>query len=173
MGKSKKVVAVLVDLKAVFDSVDRGILGRRLREERVSYKLRKRIREIYEETKNVIRVGERCGKRFWTCKGVRQGCSLSQMLFNVLVANMEKELEKEGVGGIKIGREKLRMLEYADDIIILAEEEEVLEGNNKLECGAVKYIILLCACVAQFSYNQVDFRLLLRLLDLRRRLYLC
>lgn len=52
----KKVVAILVDLRATFDSVDREISGRRLEEVGVGEKLRERIVEIYRETRNVVKL---------------------------------------------------------------------------------------------------------------------
>lgn len=35
-------------------------------------------------------------RRFATRKGVRQGCVISPVLFNIYVANLDKELEKRG-----------------------------------------------------------------------------
>lgn len=64
-------VFFLVDLKAVFDTVDRGNLKKRLEEERVNRRLRRRILKIYEKTKSVVRIKGRYGKRFWTIKGMR------------------------------------------------------------------------------------------------------
>lgn len=55
VGRGKKVVAAMIDLRAAFDSMDRRIMGRRLEEEEgVSRNLRERILEIYEETKIVV-----------------------------------------------------------------------------------------------------------------------
>lgn len=124
LEKGKKVVAALVDLKAAINSVDREVLARRLREEKVSRRLRERIMEIYKETRSVVKVGGKWGKIFWTTKGVRQGCSLSPMLFNVLIADIERELGRDGIGGITVGGKKLRVLGYADDLVILAKGEE-------------------------------------------------
>lgn len=61
-------MATFIDLKAVFDSVDRRVLGRSLEGRGMSVKLRERIIEIYEETRSVVRVGDRVGKKFWTEK---------------------------------------------------------------------------------------------------------
>lgn len=54
--------------------------------------------------------------------------------------DMEKELGEETVGGIKLDGERVRLLEYADDIvyILLAEEEEGMRWllkklGNKIE----------------------------------------
>lgn len=66
IGKDRKVVAALIDLRAAFDSVDRRIMRRRLEECEVSKNLRERIMETYEETKCVVKVNGNCGKSFWT-----------------------------------------------------------------------------------------------------------
>lgn len=61
----------MVDLKAVFDTVDRENLKKRLEEERVNRRLRRRILKIYKKTKSVVRIKGRYGERFWTIKGMR------------------------------------------------------------------------------------------------------
>jgi len=99
LARGNRIVATFVDLRTAFDSVDRWVLGRSLEERGVSARLRRRIMEIYEDTRSVVRIGGRVGKRFWTGKGVRQGCPLSPLLFNLLVVDIEKELGKDGVGG--------------------------------------------------------------------------
>lgn len=84
-------MATFIDLKAVFDSVDRRVLGRSLEGRGMSVKLRERIIEIYEETRSVVRVGElgrSSGQR-----RVRQECPPSPLLFNLLIADMEEGLE--------------------------------------------------------------------------------
>lgn len=58
-----------------------------------------------EETKSVVRVGGRMGKKFWTEKRVKQECPLSAILFNLLIANIEKGLGKNKVGGVKLREE--------------------------------------------------------------------
>lgn len=117
-------MATFIDLKAMFDSVDRRVLGRSLGGRGVSVKLRVRIIKIYEETRNVVRVGDRVGKKFWTEKGVRQGYPLSPLLFNLLIVDMEEGLGRDEVGRVKLERRKLKVLGYADDLVILTEEEE-------------------------------------------------
>jgi len=55
LARERNVVATFVDLKTAFDSVDREILKKSLEERGVSEGLR-RIREVYEETRNVVKV---------------------------------------------------------------------------------------------------------------------
>lgn len=84
--------------------------------------------EIYEETANVVKIGEKYTEEFWTEMGVRQGCPLSPTLFNAYVADSEEEMRKGQVGGIVIGNRKIWTLIYADDIVLIADREEELKN---------------------------------------------
>lgn len=56
-------------------------------------------------------------------RGVRQGCTLSPCLFTLLLADMDDELKRGGWGGVRLGGGKVYTLAYADDIVLLAEDE--------------------------------------------------
>ena len=119
----KRMVAFFVDLKAAFDMVERENLEEAMRERGVNGWLRERIMEAYGETKCCVRVGERVSEGFWTERGVRQGCPLSPLAFNVSMADMEERLREEGWGGVKVGGEKVYELAYSDDIVLMVEDE--------------------------------------------------
>lgn len=57
--------------------------------------MRERLQEVYKETINKVRVGGKVEKRFWTAKGVRQGCSLRTKLFALLIADLDDRLERK------------------------------------------------------------------------------
>ncbi|CAK9832677.1 Retrovirus-related Pol polyprotein from type-1 retrotransposable element R2 (Fragment) [Anthophora retusa] len=126
--KRGKMLVLFVDLKAAFDSVDREILIGSMRRVGVREGLVRRCMEILRETRGKVRVGKKEGSSFWTVKGVRQGCPLSPILFTLLLADMEEELKKGGWGGVKVGGEKVYTLAYADDIAVLAKDEEGMKG---------------------------------------------
>lgn len=63
IARGNKIVATFVDLRAAFDSMDRGVLRRSLEEREVSLRLRERIMKIYEETRSVVGVGRSFGRR--------------------------------------------------------------------------------------------------------------
>ncbi|XP_043280376.1 uncharacterized protein [Venturia canescens] len=67
--KKGKVIAMFVDLKAAFDSVDRKVLVETMEKRGVREGIRERVREIYEETRNKVRVGGVVGEEFWTVRG--------------------------------------------------------------------------------------------------------
>lgn len=58
---------------------------------------------------------------------MRQGCSLSPLLFMILLANLEEDIRKSCWGGIKVGDEKIYTLLYANDVVLLAENEEEMK----------------------------------------------
>lgn len=65
-GKGGKLVALFIDLKAVFESADRGTLIRTMRERGIRKRLIRRMEEILRETKNRIKIREEVGREFWT-----------------------------------------------------------------------------------------------------------
>lgn len=114
---------MFVDLKAAFDSVDRGLLYSAMREKGIREKLIERVKEVYRETKSRVKVGAELGN-FWTARGVRQGCLMSPILFNIVIADLKMEMGKVKWGGVRVGERKIYTLAYADDIVLLAEEED-------------------------------------------------
>lgn len=120
-----------MDLKAAFDKVDRKELWKAMEEKKIRTGLVKRIREIYASTKNAVRVRGKVSGCFWTEKGVRQGCPLSPSLFSILIADAEEELKKGRIGGVQIGKERVWSLAYADDLVLLAKNEEGMKEMMK------------------------------------------
>ena len=69
-------------------------------------------------------------------RGVRQGCCLLPILFNLYSECLTKEA-LQGCGDFKIGRQIINTLTYADDLVLLAKEGKVLQDmfNKLIEIG--------------------------------------
>lgn len=46
------------------------------------------------------------------------------MLLNIMIADLERKLEKWVVDGVRVGGERIWVLGYADDLVLLAKNEE-------------------------------------------------
>lgn len=75
--------------------------------EGIEKELIEKIKEISKEASNVVRGVDGVSKEFRTRKGLRQGCELSLILFNLYIAGLEKELEDNVIGRVKIGGKRI------------------------------------------------------------------
>lgn len=130
--KNGKLFAFFADLKAAFDKVNRQKLWQRIRTYGISENLIKVLENIYKETTCRIKVGEKCTRKFWIGKGLRQRCPLSPLLFLILIADVEDFLRKRG-NGVYIGRSRIYTLAYADDLAVMATEENDFRRMLKRE----------------------------------------
>lgn len=65
---------------------------------------------------------------------MRQGCPLSPLLFNILMADIEEQMERVKWEGMKLGEGRVYTLAYADDMLLLTEnEEEMRSMTGRLE----------------------------------------
>lgn len=86
-----------------------------------------RIKVIYKETKVTIKTKKGNTKEFETRKGVRQNCVLSPLLFNLYTADLDKYFSKRGIGRVKLEGDRVWLLAYADDIVLMAKNKEALD----------------------------------------------
>jgi len=59
-------------------------------------------------------------------RGVRQGCSLSPLLFIIYDEALVREATRNKEVGIKVGGQVISMIRYADDKVVVASSEKTL-----------------------------------------------
>jgi hypothetical protein len=72
------------------------------------------VKAIYDKLKaNIILNGEKL-KPFPLKSGMRQGCSLSLFLFNIVLEFLARATKQEETKGIQIGKETVKISSFAD-----------------------------------------------------------
>jgi hypothetical protein len=120
-----------IDLEKAFDRVNRGKLWEILDKRGDPKHLINILGNICNETKAKIALCDgRFSQEIVINQGVRQGCSLSPMLFNIYVDDILSELKNKINSGIKLTNDvTVNMLLFADDMVILQENEDNLQKN--------------------------------------------
>ena len=80
------------------------------------------IKAIYERpTANTILNGQKL-RAFPLRSGTRQGCPLSQLLFNIVLEGLATAIRQEKeIKGIEIGKEEAKLSLFTDDVIVYIE----------------------------------------------------
>ena len=99
------------------------------------------IKDIYKKTKCAVKVNSFTTDFFEYTKGVRQGCPLSPILFNMYVNDLFEIMNNGNVSDIFLKEgEPINLLMYADDLILLSESKEGLQQQiNKLSEYCAKW----------------------------------
>ena len=98
------------------------------------------IKAIYDKlTPNIIINGEKL-KAFPLKSGTRQGCSLSPLLFNIVLEVLATAIrEEKDIKGIQIGKEEVKLSLFANDMILYIENpkdttRKLLGHINEYSC---------------------------------------
>ena len=89
------------------------------------------IQSLYRTTKYTIKTRNGLLDTIQSNLGLKQGCPLSPILFNLYINNFATYLTDQGENELKLGNEHISHIFYADDLVIFAESKEKLQ--NKLD----------------------------------------
>ena len=112
-------------MSKAFDRVNRNLLFHKLLKKKINGKLYFAIKALYTNTLSAVRINNELTNWFVTDSGVRQGDNLSPVLFNIYLNDLAEELNNLKLG-VKINDFCVSLLLYADDIVLLSENEENL-----------------------------------------------
>ena len=122
----KNIYPCFIDYTRAFECVDHNELWKILKEMGISDHLTCLLRHLYAGQEATVRSGHGTIKWFQIRKEVHQGCILSSCLFNLYAEYIMRNAElDEAQAGIKTARRNIDNLRYTDDIILMAESEEL------------------------------------------------
>jgi hypothetical protein len=121
--------ACFVDARKAFDRVNRECLWFKLQSIGIKGKMYDAVKSLYSNVKCFVKLnGCYVTKPFDITQGVKQGCNISPTLFSIYINDLASELDKLKKG-VSFGQNKLSILMFADDVVLLAENEEDLQSQ--------------------------------------------
>ena len=123
---NKHVYVCFIDYSKAFDCVDHHRLWNTLLSMGVPAHLIMLLKSLYENQAATVRTEFGETEKFQVLKGVRQGCILSPLLYNIYAERVLRDVLEECRGGVRIAGRTITNLRYADDTTLLAQSEEEL-----------------------------------------------
>lgn len=121
------VILCFIDYEKAFDRVQHDILLQRLIDVGLDGKDIRIIKNLYWNQRATIRVENTETDSLEICRGVRQGCILSPLLFNLYSEAIISEALEELDVGVKVNGKVVNNLRYADDTVLIASSEGDLQ----------------------------------------------
>ncbi|CAH1266623.1 Hypp3444 [Branchiostoma lanceolatum] len=109
-----------IEFKKAFDRVWHDALWWVLRGFGVEEGLIQTIEALYEKASSAVFLNNRVGEFFRTTVGVRQGCLISPVLFNLYLEKIMQDTLQDHHTSISIAGRRICNLRFADDIDLLA-----------------------------------------------------
>ena len=129
----KELYHNFIDFKKAFDRVWHEGLWHVLRGFGIEEGLIQTIQSLYNSASSAVLLNNNIGKHFKTTVGVRQGCLLSPVLFNLYLENIMRETLHEFESLISIGERTINNLRFADDIDLMGgSNNELQDLTNRL-----------------------------------------
>ncbi len=129
--RNKTLYAAFIDLQKAFPSISRPLLMQKLSTVGIGSKMYNIIFSMYENVKSCISLNGISSDTFSCQIGLREGESLSPILFSLYINDLNDYLSSSSNGGVDIDYKednivhyiKLFLLMYADDTVLFVESK--------------------------------------------------
>jgi exonuclease III len=141
-GKSYLYVC-FIDFSAAFDTVWRNALIYKLTKIGIGGKFLATICNMYKSVSFAVKCDDKITDSFETTVGVKQGCVLSPIFFNIFLSDLPSVFDST-CDPVKLNNTDLSCLMYADDLILLSESSIGLQcALDKLYQYCMKWKLLV------------------------------
>lgn len=155
INSQKHIFHNFIDFKKAFDRVWHKGLWKIMELFNIDNHIIQVIAALYDNSESAVLIDNMYGEFFRTTVGVRQGCLLSPILFNIFLEFMMLEALEGHQPTITVGGRAISNLRFADDIDLIAGSEEELQDLTErlnrtskaygMEISTQKSKILVCS----------------------------
>ncbi len=154
LENGKKLYACFVDFQKAYDNVWRDGLYFKLLNAGIKPNFIKVIKDMNDKTQQCLKMNGYITDPFPSLQGLRQGCVLSPLLFNIFINDLPDIFDKSCCP-IKLYDKNINCLMYADDVVILSESKEGLKECLK---HLSLYVNQWCLTVNQKKTKTLTFQ---------------
>ena len=127
-AKKSPIYVAFIDFRKAYDCVNRSLLWESLSSIGLHGRFLDSLIAMYDDVRVRVRVDGKLGESFQSDLGVKQGDPLSPLLFGIFIDRLESLLDKLLPDvGLQLKEILLRILLYADDLVLLAESTSDLQ----------------------------------------------
>ena len=126
IDNNRQIFAAFIDFQKAFDCINRDNLFSKILDKSVDGKIYFAIKSLYKDNEASVRVNDYLTDWFTCSNGVRQGDTLSPTLFSIYINDLAEEINVLDIG-VNMGDFKVSNLLYADDVVIVANNENDLQ----------------------------------------------
>ncbi|KAH9263354.1 hypothetical protein BASA83_013269 [Batrachochytrium salamandrivorans] len=131
---------LFIDIRKAFDTVPVGALLWKLQNMGFPRRTLAFLKALYTSSSSRARAGSLLSDPFPVQRGVRQGCPLSGLLFNLFINDILDGVAPITVPGLPRDTNPIRGLMYADDVAVLADSEQsLLAASTAIEQWAIQW----------------------------------
>ena len=165
------IYLIFVDYEKAFDSIDRETLWKIMKSYGIPDKFITMVKAFYRNCRVAVLHGSSKSEWFDVKSGVKQGCVMSGFLFLLVVDWIMRKTLSDGKTGIRWHMmETLEDLDYADDIVLLAETwrhaQKKLSNLNryglqtglKINCVKTESLRINAKNAAPFTVDDKDMK---------------
>jgi len=133
----EELCVCFIEWQKAFDRVNWTKLMQIMKRTGIDWRERRWIRKLYMDQRVKVRLDRGEARSVQTGRGVRQGCCLSTIQFNLYSKCLIKKA-LDGLRDFNIGGQIIHIVKYANDLVLMAKEETVLQGmtDNLIEIGS-------------------------------------
>ncbi|KAH9245363.1 hypothetical protein BASA81_017170 [Batrachochytrium salamandrivorans] len=161
---------LFIDIRKAFDTVPVGALLWKLQNMGFPRRTLAFLKALYTFSSARARAGSLLSDPFPVQRGVRQGCPLSGLLFNLFINDILDGVVPITVPGLPRDTNPIRGLMYADDVAVFADSEQsLLAASTAIEQWAnqweMQFGVAKCGIISFTGHlapqldNQLDIRL--------------
>ena len=110
-----------IDFRKAYDCIDRDILWAKFDNIGITGKLLGAVKSLYVSVASCVQLNTFTTDWFDVTCGLRQGCCLSPLLFNLYISDLALHIKSLGKGTL-LGEDLISILLYADDIVLVADK---------------------------------------------------